>query len=183
MKKEKGFTLVELIAVIGITAIFGAVVLAISVTSGKLFSMTQTESVFNDEARLIISTFEEDLRVGKDIEITPISLYGDMDITINGINMGKCKDIGLPEGPFDRILSIKVRGDLYYYIKVGDRIERKKFGGAAFKSDVSGIEKIKDIEITKDSSVPSDKRYFINIQFENDNGEITEYSSAVMPRN
>ena len=62
MKKKKGFTLVELIAVIGITVIFGAIVLGISITSGKLFSMTQSQSVFNDEARLIISTLEEDLR-------------------------------------------------------------------------------------------------------------------------
>ncbi len=41
MKKKKGFTLVELIAVIGITVIFGAIVLGISIKSVKLFSMTQ----------------------------------------------------------------------------------------------------------------------------------------------
>ncbi len=45
MKKKKGFTLVELIAVIGITVIFGAIVLGISIKSVKLFSMTQYQSV------------------------------------------------------------------------------------------------------------------------------------------
>ncbi|MDU2995189.1 MAG: prepilin-type N-terminal cleavage/methylation domain-containing protein, partial [Clostridium sp.] len=37
MKKKKGFTLVELIAVIAISAIFGSIVIAISITSGRLF--------------------------------------------------------------------------------------------------------------------------------------------------
>ncbi|MFR3912657.1 MAG: PilW family protein, partial [Clostridium paraputrificum] len=85
MKKKKGFTLVELIAVIGITVIFGAIVLGISITSGKLFSMTQSQSVFNDEARLIISTLEEDLRIGKEIDATALNLTGSSSITINGI--------------------------------------------------------------------------------------------------
>ena len=88
----------------------------------------------------------------------------------------------LPSGSFEKLLSLKVKGDLYYYIKVGDRVERKKFGGAAFTSDVSGIEKIKDIEIKK-SVDSTDKRYFITIEFVNLHGEITEYKSAVMPRN
>ena len=55
MKKKKGFTLVELMVVIAITAVFGAIVLMISTTSGKLFSMTQRDSYINDEARLALS--------------------------------------------------------------------------------------------------------------------------------
>ena len=181
MKKKKGFKLVELIAVIGITVIFGAIVLGISITSGKLFSMTQSQSVFNDEARLIISTLEEDLRIGKEIDATALNLTGSSSITINGI-IDTCYNFNLPSGSFEKLLSLKVKGDLYYYIKVGDRVERKKFGGAAFTSDVSGIEKIKDIEIKK-SVDSTDKRYFITIEFVNLHGEITEYKSAVMPRN
>ena len=67
MKKKKGFTLVELIVVMAISAIFGAVVLAISVTSGNLFSMTQTDSVFNDQGRVAIGWIEDDLRTAREI--------------------------------------------------------------------------------------------------------------------
>ena len=104
MKKKKGFTLVELIAVIGITVIFGAIVLGISITSGKLFSMTQSQSVFNDEARLIISTLEEDLRIGKEIDATALNLTGSSSITINGI-IDTCSNFNLPSGSFEQFIS------------------------------------------------------------------------------
>lgn len=183
MGKKKGFTLVELIAVIGITAIFGAIVLGISITSGKLFTMTQSQAAFNDEARLVLSMLEEDLRLGKEIEIKTLNadgtpkFNGSSSITINGIT-DTCSNFNLPAGPFDIILTLNVKGDLYYYIKVGDRIERKKFGGAAFTSAGSGIEKIEKVEIKK-----IDKRYLVSIKFKNSNGEMAEYKSAVMPRN
>ena len=178
MGKKKGFTLVELIAVIGIAAIFGAIVLGISTTSGKLFTMTKVQSAFNDDARFILNMLEDDLRVGKDIDIQTLRCNGSTNITVNGTLTGSCSSFNLPAGTFDIVLRLNVRGDLYYYIKVGNRLERKKFGGVAFKPSGEMIGEIKEFKIEE-----KDKKYLMSIEFENSNGENAKYKSSVMPRN
>lgn len=183
MKKKKGFTLVELIVVIAITAIFGAIVLSISTTSGKLFSMTQSDSYINDEARLALSVLEEDIRVGKEIYCKDDGyLNGNSSITIDGGNTVKCSDIGLPQGQFKILLKVKVRGELIYYVHYGDKLERMKFDGVIFKT-INTISNVEEGIIKKNQSDTNDKRYFVEIKFKGYKGEIQEYKSAVMPRN
>lgn len=114
MKKKKGFTLVELIAVIAISAIFGSIVIAISITSGRLFSKVQTDSLFNDKGRLIIGWVEDDLRTGYNVNGTNDSLVNSYD----GYGLSE----GFP-GACKVVLDLKVkkmerRKDIYIFIKI-----------------------------------------------------------------
>ena len=183
MKKRRGFTLVELIVVIAVTAIFGSIVLVISTTSGKLFSMTQEDSYINDEARLGLYVLEEDLRIGKEIDcVKDMGLNGNSTIDIGSTSNVICSNIGLPLGTFNIILKVNVRGEWIYYINYLDKLERMKFDGGIFKS-VNTVTSFKEAEITKGQTDTSDKRYFINIKFEDSKGNIQEYKSTISPRN
>lgn len=182
MKKKKGFTLVELMVVIAITAVFGAIVLMISTTSGKLFSMTQRDSYINDEARLALSVLEEDLRIGKNVDHSIDYLSGDDEITIGGVTVSNCKDIGLPEGQFKILLKANIRGELYYYIHYANKLEKMKLEVGRFKT-INTISNVKEGGISKNLSDPTDKRYFVGFRFEDSRGDTTVYSTVVMPRN
>lgn len=68
MKKKKGFTLVELIAVIAMMGIIGTAVMGFFIDQNKVFFRTKNETKLQDEARIILSALEEDLRIGKNID-------------------------------------------------------------------------------------------------------------------
>lgn len=72
MKKKKGFTLVEMIAVIAIIGITGALVFTLFGKTHKVFSLAEKESISVDEARMAMSILEEDIRLsdkGSSIDI------------------------------------------------------------------------------------------------------------------
>lgn len=183
MKKKKGFTLVELIAVIGISAIFGAIVLSIAFTSGKLFNMAQTDSVNNDKARLIIGTIEDDLRTASNINGTPATLTMKTEVVIG------TDHYALPLPGAKVVLSFKKsNGDVYAYtyiepdIATGTKGEltRMKYDDAigvkVFKPVSGGYSDVKEITVIKN---PTDKSYTITLKFDNE----SKYSSVITPRN
>ncbi|WP_111938013.1 PilW family protein [Clostridium paraputrificum] len=180
MKKKKGFTLVELIAVIGITTIFGAIVLGISITSGKLFSMTQSESVFNDDGRLLVGWIEDDLRTGTNIVETKdllINNYDGFPIEESGVNVyGRM------------VLDVKVKENsiekryIYMYMPTSKKIKKMVVDGAILK-EISSINDVEEFEVKKSASDSSDKRYFVSLKFKNEKNQVASFSATVMPRN
>lgn len=69
MKGKKGFTLVELVAVIAMIGIIGTGVMKFFINQNDIFYRVNSETKIQDEARIILSAIEEDLRVGKNITI------------------------------------------------------------------------------------------------------------------
>lgn len=63
MKKKKGFTLVEMIAVIAIIGITGVLVFTLFGKTHKIFTSAEKESISVDEVRMVMSTLEEDIRL------------------------------------------------------------------------------------------------------------------------
>lgn len=185
MKKKKGFTLVELIAVIAISAVFGAIVLAISLTTGKLFNMAQTDSVYNDKSRVIISTIEDDLRTASNIVGTTTPL-----VQVNEVVIGT--DHYSFDSPAKVILSFKkTNGDVYAYKYIepnlstgstGELIRMKydnSIGVKVFKPISTGFIDISDVSIKKNIVATDNKRYTIILKFDGS----TEYSAVITPRN
>lgn len=68
VKKKKGFTLIEVIAVIAILAITGALVFTLFNRTHKVFSKAEKESVSVDKARVVLSILEEDIRLSKEVK-------------------------------------------------------------------------------------------------------------------
>lgn len=183
MKKKKGFTLVELIAVIGISAIFGAIVLSIALTSGKLFNMAQSDSINNDKARLIIGTIEDDLRTASNIVGTPTTLTMTTEVVIG------TDHYALPLPGAKVVLSFKKsNGDVYAYtyiepdVTTGTKGEltRMKYDGSEFKPVSTGYSDVSQVTIRKNTAAADNKRYTIDLKF--DSGR-SEYSSVITPRN
>lgn len=184
MKKKKGFTLVELIAVIGISAIFGAIVLSIALTSGKLFNMAQTDSVNNDKARLIIGTIEDDLRTSSNIVGTPTSLAMTTEVVIGSDHYA------LPLPGAKVVLSFKKSdGGVYAYTYIepvvatgtkGELIRMKYDTGInEFKAVSGGYSDVSKITVKKNIVATDNKRYTIDLEFEGG----AKYNSVITPRN
>lgn len=181
MKKKKGFTLVELIVVMAISVIFGAIVLTISVTSGNLFSMTQTDSVFNDQGRLAIGWIEDDLRTAR--EIIP---YNAMALPTTSI---KIATNSYEVSVASKIVATFIKNEngveqKYAYLQQGTIIKRMKVDSTGNLKDIStGVNNVESFTVTRNETDTTDKRYFINIKLKNAKGETAEYSSVVTPRN
>lgn len=71
MKKKKGFTLIELIAVIFISAILGALIISLFSSSNRMILRASKDNIMQDEARIIMDAIENDLRTAKPINIIP----------------------------------------------------------------------------------------------------------------
>lgn len=64
--KKKGFTMVELIAVMALMAVVGLVINSLFIYADKTFGLVRDTSYLQDEARIIFSTFESDIKMAKE---------------------------------------------------------------------------------------------------------------------
>lgn len=79
LSKQKGFTIIEILAVMAISAIIGGIILSLFISSQKSFINANNENIIQDEARMIVEFLENDLKVGKKISASG----GTSIVTIN----------------------------------------------------------------------------------------------------
>lgn len=116
MKKKKGFTLIELIAAIGISAILGALALSLFSSSNRMILRASKDNIMQDEARIIMDAIENDLRTAK-----PISIITD------GVEFSK---------------TVSGTTKTYKYIKVGNEI-RKTEGSNVLSTPSKNVEEFR----------------------------------------
>lgn len=186
MKKQKGLTLVELIAVMAISAVLGAIILSMFSVTGKLFTAAQQESFFNDEARVAFRSIEDDIRTAS---------YVATDVSVSD---GKIQipNVGAVEVGFEKIplvVSKKVKSTdaagnvttttetyVYCFMENNKQLSRKRVSAVKQLEEISdGISNVKALSINK----ASDGRYNIKISFEDSKNNTNEYETVVTPRN
>lgn len=78
--KKKGFTLIELIAVMFIGTILGSLIISLYLSSNRMLVTSSTESILQDEGRIVLDAIENDLKVAKKDTIKKLP-SGDFGVT------------------------------------------------------------------------------------------------------
>ncbi len=167
-KKKKGFTLVELMAVIAILGIFSTLIFSLFSSSTSMFVMAENDNVIQNESRMIIDVLEEDIRYSSNFKIEESSNSNNF-IDANGI-LKKSDKLTLQRGE-----------DRYIYEVIGTQFKRtvrKKNGDSVDISEVIPSKNIKEFEIKKDI----DGLYRVRIKFKNGKSEY-EYKNSIYPMN
>lgn len=83
-KKKKGFTLVEMMAVIAILGIFSTLIFSLFSSSTSMLVMAENDNVIQNESRNIIDVLEEDIRYGSKIAPGPTGSANVLALTRDG---------------------------------------------------------------------------------------------------
>ncbi|MEG0134275.1 MAG: prepilin-type N-terminal cleavage/methylation domain-containing protein [Clostridium sp.] len=187
-KKNKGLTLVELMAVIAISSVLGALVLTLCVSLSKNFSIAQKENIFQDKARVIYSHIEDNISGAKFVEVNPA--YSGGQVTING-------DVyTLPSVAVRPVITFtyKKNGDVmscaYVYDDTNKEIYKSEIAEAlpinSLNKVTSEFTEVKDFKVEElrnsDGTIDS-KRYKVTLEFEDSRGRTDKYESIVVTRN
>ncbi|MGL4849471.1 MAG: PilW family protein [Clostridium sp.] len=159
MKKKKGFTLIEMMAVIAILGIFSTLVFSLFSSSTSMLVMAENDNVLQNESRNIIDVLEEDIRYGESIEVT-----------------------GAPQ----MILALTRKSTRYFYTIEGSEFQKyededndKKFDKTKDKLIVSPSKNVKEFEVKKENDL-----YKIRFKFETKDGKSSyDYENSIYPMN
>lgn len=154
MKKKKGFTLIELIAVMCISAILGAIVISLFSSSNRMIIRANKDNIMQDEARVILDAVDNDLRVGKNIS------------TGSG-------------GIVSFYVEFEKNSKTYRYEKVGTTLQKVEMISGT-SNLISGPSN--NVEEFKVEKMAPGEQYKINLKLKNGSEEY-EFSSVVTPRN
>lgn len=94
MSKKKGFTMVELIAVMAIVSIVGLIINSLFLNANKSFQEIRDESYLQNESRIIFSTFESDIKMAKEFS-------NNMSISGNSLIVKDKNGVDIPTSPID----------------------------------------------------------------------------------
>lgn len=94
MNKKKGFTMVELIAVMTIVSIVGLIINSLFLNANKSFEKVRDESYLQNEARIIFSTFESDIKMAKEFS-------NNMSVSGNSLVVRDKNGLEIPTSPID----------------------------------------------------------------------------------
>lgn len=179
MKKKKGFTLVEMVVVIAILSVFGAIVLSISVSSSKLFEMTKKTSEMNDNARIVSGKIEDDLRVSRRIvgsSDTPVTEL-DYDGKIYSLPIVSKLVVAYTKKEGENNVSYAL---VQTQLPNNERIKLYRLLDDSTLEDTNyELINVESFKVTKDST---NKGYILNIKFD-DGKNSAEYNSVITPRN
>lgn len=154
MKKKNGFTLIELIAVMCISAILGAIVISLFASSNKMIIRASKDNIMQDEARVILDAVDNDLRVGKNISTGS-------------------------SGSISFYIELEKDSKIYRYEKIGTSIQKVEMISGISKLISEPSNNIDEFKVEK---MASGKQYKINLKLKNGSEEY-EISSVVTPRN
>ena len=189
-KKVKGFTLVELIAVMAIMAIVGALVLTLFNYQSKWFGKVNKETRIQDEARITIMALENDIRTGRNKSYATDINKDSNDPSISEVT--QINGSNIPGGSSKVIMQFKRRYSKedseeevlvnYFYVLKGNELILLKEDTTISKPNSLVIQtrlsrNVKSIQIISGAKSTE-------VKLKLDNGEGTkEFNTVVSPRN
>lgn len=162
-KKKKGVTLIELVVVIALVTIVGGMIMTLFLSQNKSMNYVKNSTALQDEARIILSTLENDIRVAKN-----------RDFSVR------------TEGDREMIYSYEVDSSnrfAYYYDTTKKSVVKAKHNGTSYDDIVSISDSVESIIIIEDTSITgSNKVYSIEINMKKNEEELP-FKTKVALRN
>ncbi|MGL4772973.1 MAG: PilW family protein [Clostridium sp.] len=189
MKKKKGFTLVELLAVAGISTILGALILSLVLSLSNYYGRLQKETIFHDNARLAFASMENDLRAAKNI-----NTYDGVEATVATID-GVDYNFSTASKVYMTFTKTTSSGKkAYAYVVQNKTLFRTENSGTNLIETNSGYGDIDDISVIqniKPGITPSDpplpeeldKGYKVELKFKDSRNNTESYETVITPRN
>lgn len=186
--KKRGLTLIELIAVMAMTAIVGLAIMSLFISQYRLFNRVNNETIIQDEARLILTAIEDDFKLGRN---TIISTTASKNVTIGSNNylvplldgVSGIVVYGYSKNEKNSTGSIVVKD--FAYILYGKTLVRTNgvTPGTNLVKDVNLSKNVKLINISKETgtAVPPSIKYKIKIELEKGT-EKQEFNSVMVKR-
>lgn len=178
---RKGFTLIEILAVLAISAIIGTVIISLFISSIKSYNITNNENIIQDEGRMIVEFLENDMKIGIKKSVAKLdSNLGktEIDGQIVSCNFAAGKSI---EPIFACELNDNTGNkEIYVYIKVDKELIRGKVVSGAVGKEVK---KLGTLTTNLISFSPIDTNPY-KVKFTlGTTGSENEYNILITPRN
>lgn len=187
-KKNKGLTLVELVAVIAISTVLGGIALTLAISLSNNFSYAQKENIFQDNARFIYSQIEDNMRGAKFVDINPS--YSGNQVTIDS------KVYTLPSVSAKPVVTFiyKKDGNTMSCAYLLDSVNKEFYKAEVAKDLPTSIlskksivfNDVKDFKVEQvfnaDGTVDN-KRYKLILEFEDNKSRSEIYESVIVTRN
>ena len=170
-KKKKGFTLIEMMAVIAILGIFSTLIFSLFSSSTSMLVMAENDNVLQNESRIIIDILEEDIRYGKNIKIENPTISGGISTESILIleRKEKIRKYQVENGAFNQYISEK---------KTETETDNNP---VRYELNATPSKYIKKFKVEKQGT-GKEVLYKIEIEFENGKSNY-KYSNSIYPMN
>lgn len=181
--KQRGMTLVELIAVIAIMGIVSGLIASMFSSSNSLFTRAHNQTILQDEVRLIASAIEEDGKTGisKDVSYTGSSVaYSIPDSTAVNYELGS-----ISSEIVEIIFACRKNNEDYIYVLIGNDAQPKKLMKYKGNPDTGRISEVATLGnfvesvVVDKSSIP----YKLKVLVKDSRGNSEGVDSLITPRN
>lgn len=180
--KQKGFTMIELLAVMAITAIVSGIIMSLFISAQKSFISANNENIIQDEARTMVEFLENDIKIGK--KRTSTDGIGKVEIDSKEYTCAFATGQSISAKYAYQVKNAAGDMETYIYLVVGKKLIKGKA-----KVTGSGASEVRTIDLLgtltthlESFDIPNGSVVKINFKLKAGSSE-NDYSITVTPRN